>query len=271
MNSSIEAIYGAHVERKISRRLENQDASEEDALLQKNEWREVIKAIEGTLPLYDQVNDLISLGQAQRARRYAVQNLDLRNGIHVLDSGIGPGNTSTLVLSKIKPELLVGLDGSVRLLNTARSKLRDINTQVVELIRAVFEFLPFRDGVFDIVVTSYALRDSLDLPKSLYEYSRVCSSHGQLAIVDIGKPDNPFTRGVSALYIRLLVPVIAKIATIGKMHGNPWLKLFRTYVPLPTNRDLVKDVKRSFPKAELREFLMGGVIVILCKKDLISI
>jgi demethylmenaquinone methyltransferase/2-methoxy-6-polyprenyl-1,4-benzoquinol methylase len=248
-------------------RLPSQDKNEDDTLLQKDEWREVINAIEETLPLYDHVNELISLRQAQRARRYAIQKLDLRNGIHILDSGIGPGNISRLVLSKIKPKLLVGLDESVRLLETARSNLRDIDTQAVELIRGVFEFLPFRDSVFDVIVTSYALRDSLDLQETVCEYFRVCNSHGQLAIVDIGKPDNPLAQAGSMLYMRLLVPMIAKIATLGKVGGNPWVKLFQTYVPLPTNRHLLSDVRRRFPEAELREFFMGGVIAILCRKS----
>jgi len=236
-------------------------------LLQKDEWREVINAIEDTLPLYDHVNDLISLGQAQRARLYVIQKLDLRTGINVLDSGIGPGNSSRLILSKTNPELLVGLDESVRLLKAARTNLSDTNIQAVQLVRGVFEFLPFRDDVFDVIVTSYALRDTLDLTKSVYEYSRVCRPHGQFAIVDIGKPDNPLARAGSMLYMRLLVPVIAKIATLGKMPGNPWSKLFQTYSPLPTNRHLLSNVRRRFPKAELREFFMGGVIAVISRKS----
>jgi len=225
-----------------------------------------MKAIEDALPLYDHVNELISLGQAQKARRYAVQRLNLRNGIQVLDGGIGPGNMSRLVLSKIRPKMLVGLDQSVKQLKTAQGNRRNTDNQTVELVRGIFEFLPFRDCVFDTVVTSYALRDSLDLRKSVYEYSRVCKSQGELAIVDIGKPDNRLTRAGSMLYMRLLVPLIAKIAIMAKMRGNPWLTLFQTYAPLPTNRHLLSLVRRRFPNAELRKFFMGGVIVLLCRK-----
>jgi demethylmenaquinone methyltransferase/2-methoxy-6-polyprenyl-1,4-benzoquinol methylase len=236
-------------------------------LLEKDEWRRVVSAIEDSLPLYDRVNDLISLGQAQRARLYAIKKLDLRAGIYVLDGGIGPGNSSRLILAKTHPELLVGLDESVRLLEAARASLSDTGIQAVELVRAVFEFLPFRDNLFDVIVTSYALRDCLDLSKSVYEYSRVCRPHGQFAIVDIGKPDNPLTRAGSTLYMRFAVPAIAKIATLGKMRRNPWSKLFQTYSPLSTNQHLLRDVRRRFSNAELREFFMGGVIAVICRKS----
>jgi demethylmenaquinone methyltransferase/2-methoxy-6-polyprenyl-1,4-benzoquinol methylase len=247
-------------------RVPKQEKIDDNPLLEKDVWRQVTKAIEEILPLYDHVNELISLGQAQRVRRYAIQRLDLRNDIHVLDGGVGPGNTSRLVLSEIKPKLLVGLDESVTVMKTARSNLRDADIKAVEFVRGVFEYLPFRDDAFDAIVTSYALRDCLDLPKSVYEYYRVCKSDGQLVIVDVGKPDNPFTRAGSLLYMRLLVPVIAKIAIIGKIRGNPWLVMFQTYVPLPTNRQLLDVVRRRFPKAELREFLLGGIIVIISRK-----
>ena len=48
--------------------------------LPKDLWREVVKAIEDAIPLYDNINDLISFGRAQKARMYAVQNLALAEG-----------------------------------------------------------------------------------------------------------------------------------------------------------------------------------------------
>jgi demethylmenaquinone methyltransferase/2-methoxy-6-polyprenyl-1,4-benzoquinol methylase len=230
-------------------------------------WKRVVKAIEDSIPLYDQVNDLISLGKAQEARNFALSRLELRDGISILDSGIGPGPTSRLILSAVRPSLLVGLDGSVKQLKTAKENLSSSGSEVLQTVRGSFEFLPFREGTFDAIITCYALRDSLDISKSLAEYSRVCGPTGLFADVDIGKPENVLRRAGSILYIRFIMPLIAKIVILGRMRGNPWRMIAPTYKSLPTNPSLLSEVGRRFQRVEFKEFLMGGIIVIIGRKS----
>ena len=225
-----------------------------------------MKAIEDSIPLYDQVNDLISFGKAQEARSFALARLELRDGICILDSGIGPGPTSKLILSSIKPRLLVGFDGSVKQLKTAKENLTSSN-EVLQTVRGAFDFLPFREGTFDAIITCYALRDSLDLSKSLAEYSRVCVPSGSFADVDIGKPDSVVKRAGSILYIKFIMPLIAKLAIMGRISGNPWRMIAPTYKSLPTNRMLLSEVEQKFRKVEFKEFLTGGLIVIVGRKS----
>lgn len=235
--------------------------------LSKETWKKVVKAIEDSIPLYDRVNNLISLGKAQEARNFALGRLDLRDGSCILDSGIGPGTTSRLILSAIKPNLLVGLDGSVKQLKTAKENLAYLRTDVLQVVRGSFEFLPFRDNAFNAITTCYALRDSLDMSRSLAEYWRVCGSSGSFADVDIGKPENVLKRAGSVLYVRYVMPFVAKLAILGKMKGNPWRMIAPTYRSLPTNHSLLIEVKQKFQRVELKEFLMGGVIVIIGRKS----
>lgn len=236
-------------------------------MLSKDIWQKVIQAIEDATPLYDRVNEIVSLGNAQKARSYAIEKLELKNGVRILDAGIGPGNTSKLALSRADPALLVGLDESAKQLKTARMNLGELRTDDTAFVRGVFESLPFKDGVFDAVMTSYALRDSLSIPKAVDEYSRVCGPNGRFAIVDIGKPDNRLKRLGSILYVKYIMPLIARIAIRGRMKSNPWRMIVPTYVSLPTTHIILGMVEHAFSKAELREFLMGGVIVILAEKS----
>ena len=212
------------------------------------------------------MNEKISFGKAQIARNYAIQKLEINENSIVLDSGIGPGSTSRLILSTINPAMLVGLDGSVRQLNAAKTSLAPFNSGL-NLVRGSFEYLPFKDGAFNVIITCYALRDSLNLSQSLTEYSRVCSNNGAFADVDIGKPDNALKCWGSVLYIRYLMPVLAKATIWTKMKGNPWRMIGPTYVSLPKTRTLLRLVKQHFVTAELKEFLMGGVIVIIGRKS----
>ena len=226
-------------------------------------WKKVVGAIEDSIPMYDQVNEMISLGKAQEARQYAVEQLRIADGSRVLDSGIGPGTTSQLILSKAKPALLVGLDGSVKQLKAAKRSLEQVSMGVLHVVRGSFEFLPFRERTFDVVITCYALRDSLDLSRSIGEYFRVCDHRGAFADVDIGKPEGTLKRFGSSLYIRYLMPVIAKIVILGKISGNPWRMIVPTYQTLPTTTVLLSMIKGKFREIELKEFLMGGVIVVV--------
>jgi demethylmenaquinone methyltransferase/2-methoxy-6-polyprenyl-1,4-benzoquinol methylase len=235
--------------------------------LSKETWKKVIQAIEDSIPLYDRVNDIISLGKAQTARKYAIQKLELREDSVILDSGIGPGPTSKLILSSVRPAMLVGLDGSVRQLNAAKDNLTPIRPGVLNLVRASFEYLPFKDETFDVIITCYALRDTLNLSQSLNEYSRVCTPSGAFADVDIGKPDNAVKRWGSILYVRYMMPILAKAAIWTRMKGNPWRMIGPTYVSLPRTRMMLGLVKQYFTSTELKEFLMGGVIVIIGRKS----
>ena len=167
----------------------------ESSGLSKETWKKVVQAIEDSIPFYDHVNDIISFGKAQEARSFAIQQLGLKEGAKILDSGIGPGSTSRLILSSTKPGMLVGLDSSVMQLKVAKDNLAPLGAGALSLVRGSFEFLPFKDGTFDAIMTCYALRDSLDLSQSLTEYSRVCAFGGAFADVDIGKPDNAISDG----------------------------------------------------------------------------
>ena len=230
-------------------------------------WKKVVGAIEDSIPMYDQVNEMISLGKAQEARQYAVQQLQIADGSRVLDSGIGPGTTSQLILRKAKPALLVGLDGSVKQLKAAKRNLDQVSMDVLHVVRGSFEFLPFREQTFDVVITCYALRDSLDLSRSIGEYYRVCDQKGSFADVDIGKPEGLLKRFGSSLYIRYVMPVIAKVAILGKISGNPWRMIVPTYQKLPPTTALLSMIKDKFRQIELKEFLMGGVIVVVGRRS----
>jgi demethylmenaquinone methyltransferase/2-methoxy-6-polyprenyl-1,4-benzoquinol methylase len=229
--------------------------------------RKVVEAIEESTPLYDKVNNIISFGKAQAARKFAVQKLQLTDGMVILDAGIGPGTTSKLIMQSSKPRLLVGFDASAKQLKTAKLALNGSIANSLQLVRGAFEFLPFRDRMFGAIITCYALRDSLNLSQSVEEYHRVCAQSGIFADVDLGKPDNVFKRTGSAFYIRHLMPLIAKAAIIGRIKGNPWRMIAPTYKPLPTNNALQSQMRSMFATTEFKEFLMGGIIVMIGRKS----
>jgi len=228
-------------------------------------WPEVVAAIEQTLPLYDAVNDVISLGRADEARIYGVRNAGMRRGSVVLDSGIGPGSLSKILLNQVQPRRLVGLDYSTKLLHEARAQLASFGGGV-ELVRGAFERAPFKDGVFEGIFTAYAFRDALDKEAALREYSRMARDGAPLVIVDIGKPSNRAKRFFMSLYIRFVMPMLAKLAIRWRIKGNPWRMIVPTYRHLPTTSEIVGLVRSNYGPVIVREFLLGGIAVVTARR-----
>jgi demethylmenaquinone methyltransferase/2-methoxy-6-polyprenyl-1,4-benzoquinol methylase len=226
-------------------------------------WRNVIKAIENAIPFYDDINETVSLGRASRARAYAAKKLlaEVRSSL-VLDLGIGPGSMAEALLKRNDKIEVVGLDYSRTLIDAAKRRLTDYHLRL-QLVRGCFEYLPFRKEVFDLGVAAFALRDSVDMRQAVAEASRIIKGNGRFAMVDLGKPDNAIKRLLAELYVRFLMPFIARIKLSGALEGNPWEAITPTYRELPTTGRLVGLLKQEFTIVEMKRFLAGGVLVVI--------
>jgi demethylmenaquinone methyltransferase/2-methoxy-6-polyprenyl-1,4-benzoquinol methylase len=231
--------------------------------MNKPQWRGVISSIEETAPLYDEVNEIISLGRAGKARAYAAQKLMEDNPRLVLDSGVGPGSMSMILLQHARSDV-VALDYSSQLLRSFKERTKNYRDRL-HFIRACFEELPFRPSSFDAIITAYALRDSTNIEQAVGEYARSIKSTGHLAIVDLGKPDNIVKRFFATVYVRFIVPLVAKILISGRLEGNPWRIMPLTYQNLPTTGRLLEMLGARFDLLERKMFLAGGMLVLLLR------
>jgi demethylmenaquinone methyltransferase/2-methoxy-6-polyprenyl-1,4-benzoquinol methylase len=226
-------------------------------------WGEVEDALEEIIGEYEKVNHVISLYQDDRNRRLGLRLVKGSRGVG-LELGSGPGNFSRLVAT-VHSGPLVCLDFSDRMLWTGRARNRVCGFNYV---RAVFEALPFRDSVFDLVTASYALRDTLDKPKAFSEAGSVTAPGGRFLLVDIGKPDNPLFQGFMGLYMRFMVPIMGGL-TAGYGYRNPWSLLYKTYDLLPSNDALKGLILRHWEKVEMRESMFGAMVVAVGTKPVL--
>ncbi len=152
----------------------------------------------------------------------------------------------------------VALDPSARLLRFARSNLGAGFEPVV----GTAECLPFRQYAFGAVLTCFSLRDVRDLARSLHEFAEAGSPGCLLAIVDIGKPDAALPRALVGLYIRHLMPVLARLLVRNRLVGNPFRMIIPTFDRLVTNHALAAIIEEKFGRAKLAEFFFGGLILV---------
>ena len=212
-----------------------------------NKWAYVVNSLQEIVPSYERASSRISLFADRRMRREAV-SFAVRKGDLVLDLGAGPGLMSKVVVS---------LGGRPVLVDASRIMLKA--SGFPNAVQAVFEHLPFREGVFDGAVSGFAVRDAHDLPVALSQLSRVLKPEGRFAICDLGKSDDPFKALAVAVYLRTLPPVIGLASTgrVGLRYGS----LFDTYNLVLHNSELAAILSKFIGRTSIHETQMGGSIV----------
>ena len=224
-------------------------------------WNEVMEVLRAVIPVYDKVNRVISLGKDEKYRLKGIRGC-VRPGNIILDAGSGYGNMSRLALAEAGSDATVVMyDPLLEMLANAKNYL--LGSQAA-LYSGVFEYMPFREGVFDAVLCGYSLRDSIDLQQAIAEMHRVLKNGGRLVIIDLGKPDNRILRGMVSIYLKYFLEIFAYLAA-----GNSGLKfktLYGTYVRWPKNSELEYMLREKFPYVQFDRGLMGGAIIIAAYK-----
>ncbi len=144
---------------------------------------------------YDWQHRLITFAADQRGRRMLVEQT-VREGDRVLDAGAGTGSTALLAARKVGPKGHVNLfDLSDDMLEVARNRaalagLDDrLDFRTGDLVR-----LPYADGSFDVVLSTYSLCPLYDPRQGALELYRVLRPGGRLGCAHSAEPETPFTK-----------------------------------------------------------------------------
>lgn len=97
----------------------------------------------------------------------------------VLDAACGYGVLVDFLVRAGKLREYVGLDISSKMLKMAKAKLSDLP---VEFVLGVGEFLPFKQGSFDVVVCAETLEHVVDKKKVINEISKTIKPRGLVII-----------------------------------------------------------------------------------------
>ncbi len=224
-------------------------------------WTEVMEVLRAVIPVYDKVNRVISLGKDEKYRLKGIRGR-VRPGNIILDAGSGYGNMSRLALAEAGGDATVVMyDPLLEMLANAKNYM--LGSQAA-LYSGIFECMPFREGIFDVVLCGYSLRDSIDLQQAIAEMHRVLKNDGRLVIIDLGKPDNRVLRGMVSIYLKYFLEIFAYLAA-----GNSGLKfktLYGTYVRWPKNSELEYMLREKFSYVQFDRGLMGGAVIIAAYK-----
>jgi SAM-dependent methyltransferase len=118
-------------------------------------------------------------------RRRVRDALKLSAGEDVLDVGSGPGLLAAEMAAAVGPSGSVrGVDVSDSMLAIASARTPPEDAAPMEFVAASAESLPFRDGSFDVAVSTQVYEYVEDVPRAVAELHRVLRQGGRVAILD---------------------------------------------------------------------------------------
>ncbi len=220
------------------------------------DWSRVEEALARISGSYDRINRFVSLGFDLKLRERALELAGDDCAERVLDAGSGPGTFSLLALRRWQLADLVAMDPLDVMASLSKRRIRSHRFDVV---RGVFERMPFRSGAFGLVLTGFSIRDAIDLRAALSEIRRVLRYGGRYVICDIAKPDSPPLRFVVSAYWFLIAPILGLMAA-GRRGLRVW-DIYRTYRRWPVRRWLIGLLDEFFAVERSESAMADGALI----------
>lgn len=172
-------------------------------------------------PVYDQLNDWLSLGQHRIWKKMAVKWSDPPSGAICLDLCCGSGDLTQMLAQYVgSTGQVFGVDFASEQLAIAKDRLKSSfyksipslgQSAPVTWIEADVLDLPFDDETFDAITMGYGLRNVASISRCLGEIYRVLKPGYKAAILDLNQPKNPWVQNFQQWYLQaVVVPVAAQ-------------------------------------------------------------
>ena len=174
-------------------------------------------------PKYDFLNHFLSFGIDHGWRRKLVSLLGQRKPSTILDVATGTGDLA-IAISSLKPQKIVGIDISEKMLEVGRRKLIEKGlTKIISLQCADAEKIPFSDNTFEAITVAFGVRNYENLELGLTEMFRVLRPGGVMLILEFSHPAAFPMKQLYSFYSRYIIPLMGRIIS-----GNS-----RAYTYLP--------------------------------------
>ncbi|MDB5729353.1 MAG: methyltransferase protein [Noviherbaspirillum sp.] len=156
---------------------------------------------------YNRIEAILGLGSGSWYRRQALLRAGLKPGMRAVDVGVGTGLVARQAAAIVgDPTMITGVDPSPGMLQNAKVP------EGLKLVSGSAENIPFPDNSFDFLSMGYALRHISDLSVAFAEFHRVLKPGGRLCVLEITCPEKPLQKMLLKIYLRNIVPTLARLA-----------------------------------------------------------
>jgi demethylmenaquinone methyltransferase / 2-methoxy-6-polyprenyl-1,4-benzoquinol methylase len=160
---------------------------------------------------YDNLNRVISFGIDVKWRKKVLKIVSDSKPKIILDIATGTGDLAIL-MAQSNAEKIIGLDISAGMLEVGRKKIEEKKlSNIIELVLADSENMPFEDNYFDAITVSFGVRNFENLEKGFAEILRVLKPNGVFVILETSVPvKTPYKQGYG-FYTKYILPIIGKL------------------------------------------------------------
>lgn len=160
---------------------------------------------------YDNLNRVISFGIDVKWRKKVLKIVSDSKPKIILDIATGTGDLAIL-MAQSNAEKIIGLDISAGMLEVGRKKIEDKKlSNIIELVLADSENMPFEDNYFDAITVGFGVRNFENLEKGFAEILRVLKPNGVFVILETSVPvKTPYKQGYR-FYSKYILPIIGKL------------------------------------------------------------
>ena len=160
---------------------------------------------------YDFLNRVLTFGLDINWRKKVVKKVAQNNPKQLLDIATGTGDFA-IMLAKLNPEKVIGLDISQGMLNKGIDKIKKRKLEhIIDMVQGNSENMPFKDDTFDAITVGFGVRNFENLDTGLKEIYRVLKPGGVLAILETSQPEKFPMKQLFKLYSKYIIPTIGSI------------------------------------------------------------
>lgn len=212
-------------------------------------------------PVYDDLNDWLSLGQHRIWKLMAVKWSNPQAGDVALDICCGSGDLAIMLAKQIgKGGKVIGLDFATEQLAIASHKqAQQFPHLAINWLEGDALDLPFDSNYFDCATMGYGLRNVTNIPLALQQLHRVLKLQAQAAILDFHRPYQFYLRSFQQWYLENIVVPYAKRLNMTEEYAYIADSLER----FPTGDEQVKLALQIGFASAIHYPLVGGMMGVL--------
>ena len=199
-------------------------------------------------PQYDRLNRWLSLRLDQYWRRQTIRSVGVCAADGVLDLACGTGDLSEL--ARATGARVIGIDFARNMLvGATRRRI------TATFIQADANALPLPAAAVSVVLSGFALRNFVSIPRALQEAARVLKPGGRLALLEVDTPRHTLLKWGHSFYFQHIVPLLGGLISDRKSY----LYLPRSVVYLPEEAELLQMVRAAEFEQVVKKRLSAGV------------